>query len=608
MRRRDFLPCMGLGTSCEALWTAAQTETPVGPKPNEVKLAVLVNQAGFDTDRTKSLVVQIRDPQEARPGKFHLLDDSGRTVFSGGLRHQGRGHPGTPSDWGAAYWVGDFTRFTRAGRYRARVEIGAQKVESFAFRIEQQLLFRQTIEAAVGFFRWQRCGAELPGLHKACHLDDGRLPAELGGGHRNLTGGWHDAGDYNKYILNGGTPLAVYALSLLHRDSAVRLSEETRRAIIEEARWGADFLLRMRVPGKDTLLSCVFSGYGRAGAPERETDNVPNTTDDRPAGRGPLGPWPRMGKVLHAPSPLSAAALAVSAGTQGGKRYRQPAEDLWQAAVTALEPGGDTSWIDSQDTGFSRLRAESEILLADLELARLTGDSKYQSDAAQRVNGILLQQDTSGLWPSSLRGDGAWPASLALFAKSYPRHPASARCRAALKRWVVRNSELAGNPFNLIQWSERAVFFPYTNPKQWYVGQNSQYLSRAWALYLSGHLLDDQRCAALADRQLDWILGTNPFSVCMMEGQGSFHLPRYHHCFLGSRIKKVPPVQERGAVPGAVVNGITRVKPEVDRPFADFEVDNSRYPAYSSTEPWLFHNCYYILALLARDRLVSQPI
>ena len=40
--------------------------------------------------------------------------------------------------------------------------------------------------------------------HAACHMEDGYLDYAGGpaGAHRDGSGGWHDAGDYNKYTVN----------------------------------------------------------------------------------------------------------------------------------------------------------------------------------------------------------------------------------------------------------------------------------------------------------------------------------------------------------------------------------------------------------------------
>ena len=61
--------------------------------------------------------------------------------------------------------------------------------------IERGAILKQTAADAVDFFFVQRCGFDVPGWHKACHLDDAKLPD---GTHLDVTGGWHSAGDYNK--------------------------------------------------------------------------------------------------------------------------------------------------------------------------------------------------------------------------------------------------------------------------------------------------------------------------------------------------------------------------------------------------------------------------
>jgi len=90
----------------------------------------------------------------------------------------------------------------------------------------------------------------------------------------------------------------------------------------------------------------------------------------------------------------------------------------------------------------------------------------------------------------------------------------------------------------------------------------------------------------------------------MLEGHGGYNFPRYHHAFMGYPSLNKPgiPGHQSGRIPGAIPNGLTRPKPELDVPWAEFSEDLSRAPAYQSTEPWLPHNCYFILALPARRK------
>ena len=99
------------------------------------------------------------------------------------------------------HWAGDFSVFQAPGRYVAETVINNRTYYSPPFEIDDELLLAKTGDIACRFFYYQRCGTAIPGFHAACHLDDARL---YDGGHRDLTGGWHDAGDYNKY--SGYTP------------------------------------------------------------------------------------------------------------------------------------------------------------------------------------------------------------------------------------------------------------------------------------------------------------------------------------------------------------------------------------------------------------------
>jgi hypothetical protein len=543
-------------------------------KPHEAAVAVLVNQVGYDSQSAKTLVVQIRDPQPGDPSTFHLVTEGGEIVYTGKLIPRGRVHEGTASDWGARYWTGDFTRFKRAGHYRACVPLGSKEVSSFLFRIGKHVLFLETAEFAARFFYWQRCGFAIPGIHAACHLDDGKLTPELGGGYRDVAGGWHDAGDYNKY--NGYTPAAVYSLAVLAHDPSRLFTPQARRRVLEEAVWGGEFVYKMWQPGKGIMYHEVYSGWAHWGLPEKETDNIPGNADDRPI-RG------------QGPNPMAAAAMAALARASGQAKYREAAEDLWRGAEAA------------------RAEASPHMLLADLELHQLTGDNRYREGAVRRAESILKLQTAHGLWQPDIGEYGIRPAALALYARAYPKDVLSKIILAALRRWLERSLQIADNPFQLTPYSEGVFFRPYADQKTWYVGQNTQYLSQAWALYLAGHLLHDSRARQMADRQIDWVLGTNPLILCMMEGKGSYNLPLYHHRYSGNSRRKMPgiPGQERGAIPGAIPNGVCRPEGYLDKPFVFFGTITTLPPApppIGTTEPWLPHNAYYLQAITAKGR------
>jgi endoglucanase len=62
-------------------------------------------------------------------------------------------------------------------------------------------------------FTGQRCGTRVtlaPDFaefhHNACHSEPAQFHASSGKtGRRDCTGGWHDAGDYGRYVVNSGS-------------------------------------------------------------------------------------------------------------------------------------------------------------------------------------------------------------------------------------------------------------------------------------------------------------------------------------------------------------------------------------------------------------------
>lgn len=552
---------------------------------------ILVNQVGYQTGREKTVILQIYDSLQTKPGGvFYILNLTGDTVFKGNFLSRGKINEGIRGDWGARYWTGDFTSLNTPGEYQVRVQAEGKIYSSFNFRIGPDVIFKETIVPAFRWFWYQRCGFAVPGLHMACHLDDARIPDNMGGGYRSASGGWHNAGDFNKYA--SISCRSVYALTTLAREAKdLGLSDNIREQVTGEALWGAEFLYKMVLPGKGLIYEEVWNDYSYWGPPERETDNLTRTADDRPF-RG------------ISPSAMTSCALAATARLTGRNDFRKAAEELWKTAVDSLYIDREEIWTTTSGGGQPELennklarliRRTADLLLADLELEVLTGDKRYFESAQLHAKSLIEYQNIEGSWVSDVYSrtvyQGIPPAALALYARAYPGTETSEKVLNALRLWVGYIQQITDNPFSLISWDRGVFFNPYIlRPDQrhwWYTGQNSQYLSNAWALYLAAPLIRESDAIGIADCQLDWILGLNPYGICMMEGKGRLNIPNYHH--------RWAPSAGRGGVPGAIPNGFCRLHPDQDRPYMDMLGIN-----YNTTEPWEPHNAFYILAVSAR--------
>jgi len=518
--------------------------------------SVLVNQIGFNTNGQKRFVVQLPQGSGLWPTGFRIRASTGRVSQTGRL-YMAEG----PLAWNNVYWKGEFSSFELSGRFCVELMLATRTgrtrtIRSYKFGIVRDMLRLQTIVPAARFFYYQRCGFSVPGWHPRCHLDDGVLPD---GSRLDASGGWHDGGDYNKY--NGYTPLAVYALAHSYQKTLGTLEEKDSKRLLDESHWGARWLLKMLNCDSGLFWGDVFSGYDYWGPPEAETPNDPEGSGGRPI---------RDQRAL----PMAAAALAKLHDLTNKPKYLAGAEAAWKASMVAESPS--TTFV-------------AERLLAARELYRATKDSAWYQAACEQAQLLLDKQRKSGGFGTSICDVGLAPAALAIFALDNPMEAISGSIREALQRHLDYCTRLTDNVFGVMQWSEKDIFYPYESEDSWYVGQNSQYLSQAWALLTVAKALGGEhavKAEGIATDQIDWVLGRNPYAVCMFEGRGSFNPPRYHHRYDSVRNRN------RGAVPGAICNGIVRANPGSDVPRFDTTGNN-----HHTNEPWLPHNAYYLLAI-----------
>ena len=82
---------------------------------------------------------------------------------------------------------------------------------------------------------------------------------------------------------------------------------------------------------------------------------------------------------------------------------------------------------------------------------------------------------------------------------------------------------------------------------EWWVGINSNIASAGIGLLKASAVLNDEKLKSSAQKQLDWIFGSNPYNSSTMLGAGYNH-PKH---FAGSSFMPTVPLIE-----GAVVNGL----------------------------------------------------
>ncbi len=173
---------------------------------NSVSAPVRVNSVGFLPESRKVATIG------AACSEFRVLDAAtAAVVFTGQASAPLKT---AASDTDEMVQLVDFSEVKAPGRYVLEVPGVGRSAE---FRIGGDVWTEPYALVTRGMYLW-RCGVEASGEwkgrkyhHDACHLQDGLLDYVGGpaGTIRPSVGGWHDAGDYNKYVVNAGVSVGL---------------------------------------------------------------------------------------------------------------------------------------------------------------------------------------------------------------------------------------------------------------------------------------------------------------------------------------------------------------------------------------------------------------
>ncbi len=245
---------------------------------------IKVDQVGYLPGAPKVAIVVAQSP--ATEFTVRQAND-GSIAFKGTLQT-----PFADSDSGDRVQAADFTKLDVRGKYYLEVPgVG----RSWDFSIAPDVYARAYYLAMRSFYG-QRCGTavdlgpEFPGYtHEACHLKGAYHQSSGKTGPREPSGGWHDAGDYGRYVVNSGitTGTLLWTWELFPAQAgSVKLnipeSGNGTPDILNEIRWNLDWMLSMQdqdggvwqkqtserfcgfiMPEKDTTVSYVI-GTGTA--------------------------------------------------------------------------------------------------------------------------------------------------------------------------------------------------------------------------------------------------------------------------------------------------------------------------------------------------------
>ncbi len=232
--------------------------------------SIMTDQIGYQPDETKTAV--FRDVTNET--NFSVVNaDSGQVVYTGELS--------APTFYSSAdenNWTGDFSAVTEAGTYY--ITCGGLD-QSYSFTIGNNV-YDSLLNDSVKMLYLQRCGTEVKDStfgHVACH--DTLATVYHTNEKIDVSGGWHDAGDYGRYVVPGAKSVADLLIAYdanpkLFSDSiGIPESGNGVPDVLDEVRYELEWMLKMQdsqTGGVHHKVSCEnFPGYVM---PEMETNEL----------------------------------------------------------------------------------------------------------------------------------------------------------------------------------------------------------------------------------------------------------------------------------------------------------------------------------------------
>ncbi|MCD4769498.1 MAG: glycoside hydrolase family 9 protein [Bacteroidales bacterium] len=571
-------------------------------------LRPIISHGGYAVDGTKKAVIWSNSTKIT--GTFELLDalnnrqhpDAQPVVYSGNLEEVGN------HIWGGNNYIADFSDFTKEGLYfiRAKVNETNEVTDSYVFHIRKTLYLDLAVKAS-RWFNYQRCGTEVPGFHKECHMEDAVIA--LDGTKVDVTGGWHDAGDYGKWVAAGAR--GVLALLALQDEFGDELGSSAGiPEFVDEAAWEAEYFCKTFwnahfYPGFTANHENVVEWLG---APENEPPRIASEAE-----------------ILEDEYPLytiPGLSLIGSSLAMAGRQVFPYDKELSEKCISIAKEVSDLETnveLDEKHLN-SYYALQAGLLLNDVELYKFTKDNKYEKDARERVENILNIQDDEGFfYRDKERKSSKYVRcdyhliSMYEFLKLYPESELNSEIKDAFKRWADYSIRFTGvSNFGVIggeaeDGSLRNLFG--SNFRNRYAGIN------AWGLATAAILLNDHEYLKAAENQLQWIVGFNPADISMMadvgKGPGCYH---HRYCFMEGC--------EDGVVPGGVLNGFKSGTGEIveigditkNWVIADVPVD---YPiidtygwgwtfGYNTNEYWVPNNAGFIMGAIQVEKAMRK--
>ena len=477
---------------------------------------IRLNQVGYYPDLSKQFTLAASTGDtltgESTPGpgnaSFSIINLDDKVVFRGELKDHGTWEPS-----GGTVLTGDFSALKKEGTYRIYVP-GTGK--SYTFEITEHLYDSAAIDALKSYY-FMRTGVEIseeyvgkfarPGGHPDdtvyFHPSSGRSE-----GFTSSPGGWYDAGDYGKYIINAGisagTMLALYEwMPGTYPDGSLDIPESGNGIsdLLDELKFEYEWVL--------TMQDTDGGVFHKLTSLRHDGITMPRNTHSKRF---------MIGKSTAAS--LDFAAMLAQASRVYSEVDAEFAARCLLAAVRAWEWALDNPEIYFRNPegintgGYGDSQMKEEFFWAAAELYCTTGEGHYYELIRPELGKITFRLEES--WRNYVDNIGYYSL--------YLSDRLSAEDRELLETGIVELAEAI---------SEMAASNPYGIPVNRFVwGSNSDVLNTAIVQLFAYDITLDKKFLNAAVAFTDYIFGRNATAYSFVSGYGSKYSENFHHRLL----------------------------------------------------------------------------
>ena len=451
------------------------------------KPQIFINQAGYAPNTDKKAYLPFK------ADSFTVEDENGNIVFSGIPSYFGFDEAS-----GDEVYTADFSALNEQGRYRVK----ADEKSSALFEIGD--VYKDVCRDTIRAFYYLRCGCGLDREHagdyehKPCHTGDAVL-WEDHSVKKDVTGGWHDAGDYGRYVTAGAVALAhlLYAYKMFpdaYKNIRTNIPDSCEMPdLLTECKIELLWIMKMQNEQGGVYHKATTKGHAPFIMPEEDVSQM------------------YLLPVSSMAAADTAAVLALASGIyrEFDNSFADELQSCAKRSYSWLEANPDFIFINPPEctTGSYGERGDKDNRFwAASEMYALTGEEKYHNDIVR-----ILDEN---IWLTGLGyGDTGGLGSLAYILSAQKKD--DILLKKILNAYEHRANELAS-------FSDNCGYGTALRPNEYCWGSNMNVFKAGMTFIIAAEFCGRKEFINYAIRQADYILGANPLGISYLSGTGEY--------------------------------------------------------------------------------------